>query len=71
MTAVELSTSSNNILACLTFFIAFLIKDCPPNPGFTDIIKIISKSAATSSSRDTGVLGFNATPAFIPHCLIC
>ena len=35
--------------------------------GFTDIIKIKSSSAAISESRFTGVCGFSATPAFIPH----
>ena len=71
ITAVVLSTSSSSILACLTFLMAFGIKDCPPKPGFTDIIKIMSKSEATSSNKDTGVPGLSATPAFMPHCLIC
>merc|ERR1719203_2200899 len=54
----------------LTFDIMSDMNFCPPNPGSTVIIKIISASATKSSTVMTGVLGLRPIPTFIPASLI-
>ena len=54
----------------LIFSNVYGINFCPPNPGFTDIIRNISASFKIQESVSTGVAGFNATAALAPVSLI-
>eukprot|EP00732_Lithocolla_globosa_P005665 Lithocolla_globosa_v1_NODE_6008_length_1150_cov_22.538813.p2 type:complete len:120 gc:universal NODE_6008_length_1150_cov_22.538813:1004-645(-) len=54
-----------------TFGIMSSMKDWPPNPGSTVIMRTISTASTSDNTHSTGVFGFNATPTFIPTALIC
>ncbi|SLF48935.1 Uncharacterised protein [Mycobacteroides abscessus subsp. massiliense] len=42
------------------------MKDCPPNPGSTDMTNNVSKSFSTSRYGSSGVPGLILSPAFAP-----
>jgi hypothetical protein len=46
------------------------MKDCPPKPGWTVMIRARSTRGRYSSSSVTGVSGFTDIPALIPRALI-
>ena len=46
------------------------MKDCPPNPGWTVMMRTRSTRGRYSSSSVAGVSGFTDMPAFIPLALI-
>ena len=64
------SESIIRFLSSATLLKVFSINFYPPNPGFTLIKHTRSMSLIIELSEDTGVCGFNATPALIPKLLI-
>ena len=46
------------------------ISFCPPKPGFTVMISTMSTLGSTYSMAESGVAGFNATPASMPFSFI-
>src|SRR5438034_3726274 len=45
--------------------------DCPPKPGLTVMMSSRSRSATTSSTIESDVLGLRASPAIMPRLLQC
>ena len=58
--------------AALSIFFDWLgMKDCPPNPGFTVMIRTRSTRSRTLSSASTGVPGLSTTPGRFPRARMC
>ena len=58
------------VRAVLSFSSACGMNDCPPNPGFTDMISTRSSLSIVWSSQSSGVAGLNTSPALHPQSWI-